>query len=269
MCNRVFNFEAGTASDKKFCTKYSVFEKILSERKIKRGKTMNQITENNVGLYKVAYEEGIQETADSDLTWDQRKFQANIYAASISPSVAKAIGLVMDWRRAADKTVVPPLSVAGYQLINGLMRWKTSIKWQYAKEKYETVSVETPVETPVKTPAEATKANGNTANGKSIRLDHGYISEWYEGWFQENDVLYARDKELASALGCSTGAFSFARHKMKEGGYEFECKNGVTKVTTRPIPEDRQQEIDKMDRYLAHLSNEIAQAQAQLETLRA
>ena len=113
------------------------------------------------------------------------------------------------------------------------------------------------------------RQKGDPTDGTGIYTKKGYICDWYQAWFEENDVIYAKDKELAFALQCSQSAFTNARSKMKEKGYEIEAQNGAWVVTARPMSEDRKQEIEDLTDYLINLGDEVEKAKTRLEELTA
>lgn len=217
---------------------------------------MKKITDGRVELYKLAYEESLEKTDDGLLSWKHRKQKADRYAREVSPNVADACSAVMKWRHAS---LSPPgMTEREVTTINKLLRWKTEITKRnddkpYARGRAAKISTD---ENPVV-----------EANGPSVSISYGYITTWYEQWFKEHDRLFARDKELASILDCSTGAFSSARRTLKEMGYEFVCDNGTTKILQRPVDTSRQKEIDQINDELASLSRAIEQAKNKLDTL--
>lgn len=61
--------------------------------------------------------------------------------------------------------------------------------------------------------------------------------ELYWTWLEKHDDV-APDGQLAHFHGnCVPNAFSFARRKLKDEGWEFERLNGMWHVTKRPEPE--------------------------------
>lgn len=220
------------------------------------------ITRDTILLYQTAYELDIQKTAKTVMTWDRRKEQANKAAFDVAPDVGMALKSVMIWRR-NQSGLVCPLRQDYLEMINALLGWKTKINLKYAK------AIFTPE--PEAEPTPATFENGNGVGGPCIHVPKGYIIKWYEQWFQEHDVLHARDKELASALDCSNGAFTFARKKMEEAGYKLNhSRNGKTAVVDRPVDPidiERQEKIDGLQKHLARLSFELGEAKAELDHL--
>jgi len=220
---------------------------------------MKHINEERVELYKLAYEEIIEETANDSLAWDERKERANEYAKEIVPSVGEACGVVMKWRHAS----IPPPTMTNDEVtaVNRLLRWKTEIAKRndgkpYARGRHGNGRA-----------AEISLNNDSvseTIDQPSVAIRYGYITEWYEQWFKEHSKLFARDKELASILNCTPGAFSSARRTLKEMGYEFECVGGVTKILKRPSDTARLKEIEKLTSKLDSLEQEFQTAKQQL-----
>jgi hypothetical protein len=221
---------------------------------------MNQITAEKIARYQLAFRESLKATTDKGWSWPKRKAMANKDAAQVSPSVAEAMSMIMIWRRkikAAKPNAAAPMSSGEYYLINRALAWKTK-----QKKKYDTPKA-------IAVPANMSKATGisGAVGSTGIKFKKGYICDWYEQWFMENDTIHAQDKELAFALGCSQGAFTNARTKMREKGFEIDKTNGSWSVTARPVDERKKAQIDEVKDYLDVLARELAETQEKLASL--
>jgi len=221
----------------------------------------------SIELYKEAYLEAMENTHCTTMTWDRRRFEASEYAAYVCPEIADAVSKVMGYRRAVNDGPSPqPFSKAVMEALNGLVGWKANVKYLMAKKKYgeNQSEPESPTESD-----ETEIEQFQTTNGATLYVPRGYIVHWYRQWFNESENLHARDKELASALNCTSSAFRFARKRLVEQGYQFEHKkNGRTTLVSRPDDKHREK-IGKLESYLESLGLELERAKEELATLKA
>ena len=216
------------------------------KRKLKMG---TLLTDNQIDIYMLAYEERIQET--EGLPWEERRDSAKDYADDIAPTVAGGLKETMKGRSPYG---VSSLSEGSQKKINLLLGWKNRIRAEYdTDEKESTVP-----------------SNGSQPDANGLFIPHGYIAQWVAKWFETHDTLHARDIELADILGKSGGAFSGARRTLETQGYEFDHEyGGATVVKKRPLSGPTQEEVNGKLAKLSLLLTQIEAAKVELDKIMA
>ena len=188
------------------------------------------ITDSQVEIYQMWYEDSLQETNHTDALWKEHQNAANAAAADVIPEVAEALTQVMRTRREGTPN---DLNEGSVKRINTLLGWKVTMKPQYCKEGEWASGTNGSSET---TPS------GNLHGGKrGVYWDYGTLQPWYIKRLIKYGTVQASDSELTDLLGCHQGTFSSARTKMVAEGYTFLAdrdQGGGWTIDKRPVTKE-------------------------------
>lgn len=214
------------------------------------------ITEEQIGAYKLTYEDVLKDTADSDMRWEDRKESADFAAATLQPKVPQASGLVAAARH--HKDMVPPVEEKTKERIDDLLAWKSRMTKKYRPKK------ETKEMTLTDTATAEPEDNGDRPDFKRER---GFIMRIVEEYFTEHNVQMSPDSELAFFLSCHPTALYNARKALEEKGYKFEKRKNGIYVVERPQDQEKEAEMARIRYEMTELGEKYHNLKSRLEAL--